>query len=236
MAGKIKKNSPLYKFYKHPSFWVLVFIFFVAGYNADQQTKQHLRKQVVEVHYSRENPSKKKSKKSKSKKFKKVTMQQYSYINVGMNEGSSLENIKNLFGDYAVAYYHGKVDGTKVTTYVWKKVAYSHSGANIAVSINKQNHAIQKSISGVKTDKVNKIDLGAYDRVTNGYSEDSVIYLLGRPDASSEKSTYKGHTKHFAYTSNIIGKPGANFVLVFTNGSVTSKNETGLEYPKTKSK
>ena len=71
--------------------------------------------------------------------------------------------------------------------------------------------------------------LDAYSSVQNGQDVDAIHTNLGKPNSYSESLADGKSVVNYTYSSDVSGDTGANFVVTFTDGSVSGKSQSGME-------
>ncbi|WP_125590531.1 DUF3862 domain-containing protein [Companilactobacillus jidongensis] len=217
-----KKKKPLFKKWW---FWLLIVILVAAigtGYYYYQDNNSDTKTESS----SKKNKSAKK-KSSQVKKASGIRLDNYNGIYLSQTDGLSLASLQKLFGNYSSSS-DSTIGDVQATSYTWKKIANGDLGASLIVGFV-NDHAISKSISGLKVSRDKKITLDLYNQIQNGQSEQDVINLLGKPNGYSETSVENTASKVYSYTSDVKGDIGANIVITFTDGAVSSKNQLSVQ-------
>lgn len=211
------------RFYKRWWFWLIVIVIVgaaggIGGYTALKSNSTSTTK-----------VTKKKKSVSKKKTTKKtgVTLAQYNGIYLSQNDGLSSVTLQQLLGRPSGSTT-STVQDLKTSVLTWDQVADGELGSKLSVNFA-SDHAISKTISGLKVSRSQKLGLSQYNTIQNGTSEEEILSILGKPNGYSETAINGATAKSFTYTSGIKGKVGANFVVTLTNGTVSAKSQTGLE-------
>lgn len=118
------------------------------------------------------------------------------------------------------------VNGMNVEQVTW---IGNGNAAGITVSIQFiNNNATNKMISGFQFTRDAKIGLTEFNNLATGISYTDAVNSLGEPDTTSESLISGSKMVTASWVSGIKGSVGANFVLQFTNDSLTSKSQSGL--------
>lgn len=217
-----KKQPTKKRFYKRWWFWLIVIVLLggaggFGGYtafkaNSTTTTKTTKKKTVA---------------KKKTAKKAGVTLKQYNGIYLSQNDGLSSVTLQQLLGRPSESTT-STVQDLKTSVLTWNQVADGELGSKLSVNFA-SDHAISKTISGLKVKRPQKLGLSQYNTIQNGTSEDELLSSLGKPNGYSETAINGTTAKSFTYSSGIKGKVGANFVVTLTNGTVSAKSQTGLE-------
>ncbi|WP_334328773.1 DUF3862 domain-containing protein [Companilactobacillus sp. HBUAS59699] len=217
-----RKKKP---FFKKWWFWLLITILIalsVTGYYIYQNNNSSDK---TESSSKTTKPIKKNNTNNKDKGG--IRLDNYNGIYLSQSDGMSLATLQKLFGNYA-SNSDSTIGDVQATSYTWKKIANGDLGASLIVGFV-NDHAISKSISGLKVKRNKKITLDLYNQIQNGQSEQDVVNLLGKPNGYSETSVENTTSKVYSYTSDVKGEIGANIVITFTDGAVSSKNQLSVQ-------
>lgn len=215
------KKKPLFKKWW---FWLIIIIVIVAAGGTGYYFYRDNDSNKTE---STSTKTRSVKKKSTNKKAGGIRLENYNGIYLSQSDGMPLETLQNLFGKYASSS-DSTIGDVQATSYTWKKIAHGDLRASLIVGFV-NNHAISKSISGLKVKRNKKITLDLYNQIQNGQSEQDVINLLGKPNGYSETSVENTASKVYSYTSDVKGEIGANIVITFTDGAVSSKNQLSVQ-------
>ncbi|WP_125763964.1 DUF3862 domain-containing protein [Companilactobacillus hulinensis] len=170
-------------------------------------------------------PTRKHTKVSKpSKNDNTVTLKKYNSIYLDLKNGISSDSAQKIFGKFT-SRKTSTIGDIETTRYVWK-----NQSNRMTLSIGfTNNHAISKSISGLKIDRQQEINNILYGQIKNGLSVEAVTALLGKPNGYSENVLESNHSNVFSYTNDSLGKMDKNLVITFTDGKVSGKNWLSLQ-------
>ena len=222
MTKKIKKENgnvcvAKKPFYKKAWFWILAILAIIViggavGGGSDPDTSSA----------SENNSSSSSSNKTSTQNatFRKA----FDNITVGdlMNHGdggTTLNDVEKVLGKPSTTSMQD-VQGVQAKSCIWTK-----DGVTITVEFN-GNQAVSKGITGFKFSRAPKFTLDAYNSLEDGSSYDDVVSKYGEPDGLNEMIV--GGEKSVAATW-ITGTKGGTITLEFTNDSLVSKTQSGLE-------
>src|SRR5699024_9473052 len=161
---------------------------------------------------------------------KKAVRAVYDSVVVGdlMNNGeggTTKDTVVNVYGNPA-STSTTSINGMNVEQVTW---IGNGNATGITVSIQFiNNNATSKMISGFQFSRDSKIGLTEFNNLTTGTSYNDVVNTLGEPDTTSESLISGSKSVTANWITGIKGNVGANFVLQFTNDSLTSKSQSGL--------
>lgn len=159
---------------------------------------------------------------------KKAVRDVYDSVVVGdlMNNGeggTTKDTVVNAYGNPA-STSTTSINGMNVEQDTW-----IGNATGITVSIQFiNNNATSKMISGFQFSRDSKIGLTEFNNLATGTSYADVVNTLGEPDTTSESLISGSKSVTANWITGIKGNVGANFVLQFTNDSLTSKSQSGL--------
>ncbi|MFC6176204.1 DUF3862 domain-containing protein [Companilactobacillus huachuanensis] len=210
-------------FYKSWWFWTIVVVLILAGSGVAgmKMTSTGPFHQTSKV-----SKSKKTKKKSTSKKTD-VTFAQYSGIFLNESSGTPIATVQRLLGKPS-STSTSTANNAKTEINTWNNIENGDLGSNLTVNFV-NGHAISKAISGLKVVRSEKLGLDAYSSVQNGMQEDTILTNVGKPNGYSESFNSDKTSKSYTYSSGVSGNTGANFVVNFTNGTVSGKSQTGMK-------
>lgn len=133
--------------------------------------------------------------------------------------GTTLDTVEKALGKPS-ATSATTVQGIETKNYIWSK-----GGASITVAFN-GDQAVSKHITGFKFSRAPKFDLDTYNSLEDGSLYDDVVSKYGEPDGLSEMII--GGNKNVTATW-ATGTKGGTITLEFTNDSLVSKAQSGLE-------
>ena len=222
MTKKIKKeNKNVYvakkPFYKKVWFWVLAILAIIViggavGGGSDPDTSS-----------ASENNSSSSSN-NKTSTQNAAFRKSFDNITVGdlMNHGdggTTLSDVEKVLGKPSTTSTT-TIQGIETKNYIWSK-----GGVSITVVFN-SDQAVSKHITGFKFSRAPKFTLDAYNSLEDGSSYDDVVSKYGEPDGLSEMII--GGNKNVT-AAWITGTNGGTITLEFTNDSLVSKAQSGLE-------
>lgn len=222
MTKKIKKeNENVYvakkPFYKKVWFWVLAILAIIViggavGGGSDPDTSS------APENNSSSNSSNKTI--TQNAAFRKV----FDNIAVGdlMNHGdggTTLDTVEKALGKPS-ATSATAIQGIETKNYIWSK-----DGVSVTVVFN-GDQAVSKHITGFKFSRAPKFTLDAYNSLEDGSSYEDIVSKYGEPDGLSEMII--GGNKNVTATW-ATGTKGGTITLEFTNDSLVSKAQSGLE-------
>ena len=222
-ARRSKKSTKKH-FYKRWWFWTIIFVLLLAGGGLGGM------KMTSTGPFSQKTTKVAKKKSTPKKTVKKkpgLSLNQYNGIYLSETDGLSSATLTKLFGKPS-STSNSTVQSLQTDVDTWTKIADGQLGANLTVNFA-NNHAISKSISGIKITRSKKLGLTEYNQIQNNDSEDQITSELGKPNNYSETNVAGTVQKDFTYTSGINGETGANFIVNITNGVVSGKSQTGLQ-------
>ncbi len=161
---------------------------------------------------------------------KKAVRDVYDSVVVGdlMNNGeggTTKDTVVNAYGNPA-STSTTSINGMNVEQVTW---IGNGNATGITVSIQFiNNNATSKMISGFQFSRDSKIGLTEFNNLATGTSYADVVNTLGEPDTTSESLISDSKSVTANWITGIKGNVGANFVLQFTNDSLTSKSQSGL--------
>lgn len=188
-------------FYKRIWFWILVVILVFIGIGAGG---------------------------SNSNSENKVSYQNYKKVKLSKDNGSTKSEVKNLFGKKPEDTSTQEIQGVKTDTQTWENVKNGDAGSNITIGFE-DGRAVNKIITGLKVDRKNKITLADYNSIETGATKQDVIKKFGKPNGYTHTNILGKITEDWSYTSNVKGDSGANFIISFENGTVSSKTQTSMK-------
>lgn len=221
MTKKIKKENgnvvAKKPFYKRVWFWVLAILAIIViggavGGGSDPDTSSA----------SENNSSSSSSNKAiaQNDAFRKA----FDNITVGdlLNHGdggTTLNDVEKVLGKPSTTSTT-TIQGIETKNYIWSK-----GGVAITVVFN-GDQAVSKHITGFKFSRTSKFTLDAYNSLADGSAYEDVVSKYGEPDGLSEMII--GGNKNVTATW-ITGAKGGTITLEFTNDSLVSKAQSGLE-------
>ena len=222
MTKKIKKENGNVRvakkpFYKRVWFWALAILAIIViggavGSGSDSDTSSA----------SENNSSSSSSNKTSAQNaaFRKA----FDNITVGdlMNHGdggTTLNDVEKVLGKPS-ATSTTTIQEIETKNYIW-----NNGGTAITVQFSNDN-VVSKSITGFKFSRASKFTLDAYNSLADGSAYEDVVSKYGEPDGLSEMII--GGNKNVTATW-ITGAKGGTITLEFTNDSLVSKAQSGLE-------
>lgn len=135
------------------------------------------------------------------------------------NGGTTLNDVEKALGKPSTTSTT-TIQGIETKNYIWSK-----GGVAITVVFN-GDQAVSKHITGFKFSRTSKFTLDAYNSLADGSTYEDVVSKYGEPDGLSEMII--GGNKNVTATW-ITGTKGGTITLEFTNDSLVSKAQSGLE-------
>lgn len=214
------------RFYKRWWFWLIIAIILLAGGGFEgmklagvgpfgPKTEKVAKKTTT------------KKKKTTTKKQTGITVAQYNGVYLSQTDGLTLATIEKIFGKPANTT-NTTVQNISTNAATWTKIADGGLGATLTINFA-NDHAISKSLNGLKITRNTKLGLNEYNMVQNDQSQADVISSLGKPNGYSEIIAAGTNTGTMTYSSGINGDTGSNFIINFENGKVSGKSQTGLK-------
>lgn len=102
---------------------------------------------------------------------------------------------------------------------------WSKGSVSITVQFT-DSKTVSKNITGFKFSRQPKLDINAYNTISDGSSYNDVVAKYGEPDGLNEMLV-SGQRTVTAYW--FTGAKNGSAVLTFTNGRLTSKSQSNLE-------
>lgn len=159
----------------------------------------------------------------------KVSYSNYKKIKLSGNDGSTKNDVKNLFGKKPEDTSTQEIEGVKTDTQTWEKVKNGDVSSNVTVGFD-DGHAVNKVITGLKVDRKSQITLTDYDSLQTGATKDEVLKKFGKPNGYTHTDILGKVSEDWSYTSKIKGDTGANFIVSFDeNGVVNNKTQTSMK-------
>lgn len=159
----------------------------------------------------------------------KVSYSNYKKIKLSGNDGSTKNDVKNLFGKKPEDTSTQEIDGVNTDTQTWSGVKNGDAASNITVGFS-NGHAVNKVITGLKVDRKSQITLADYDSLQTGATKDDVLKKFGKPNGYTHTDILGKVSEDWSYTSKIKGDTGANFIISFDeNGVVNNKTQTSMK-------
>uniref|UniRef100_UPI00374E632E DUF3862 domain-containing protein n=1 Tax=uncultured Scardovia sp. TaxID=655654 RepID=UPI00374E632E len=221
----VKPTKPGKKrFYKRVWFWVLVVAVIaicIPLANSRNTTPADSTHSPVENSAAKNNNTTGSDKTiSQDEEFRK----NFDSIKVGdlmkSGEGGSTESdVEKLLGK-PFSSSTSDFQGVKTQINMWSKGSVS-----ITVQFT-DSKTVSKNITGFKFSRQPKLDINAYNTISDGSSYNDVVAKYGEPDGLNEMLV-SGQRTVTAYW--FTGAKSGSAVLTFTNGRLTSKSQSNLE-------
>lgn len=220
MTKKIKKengNVAKKPFYKRVWFWILAILAIIViggtvGGGSDPDTSS-----------TSENNS---SSSSNNKVITQNNAFRKAFDNIAVGDlmshgdgGTTLSDVEKVLGKPSTTSTT-TIQGIETKSCIWSK-----GGVSITVCFN-GDQAVSKHITGFKFSRAPKLTLDAYNSLADGSSYNDVVSEYGEPDGLSEMII--GGNKEVTATW-VTGTKGGSTTLQFTNDSLVSKAQSGLE-------
>ena len=133
--------------------------------------------------------------------------------------GTALSDVEKVLGKPSTTSTT-TIQGIETKSCIWSK-----DGVSITVEFN-GDQAVSKGITGFKFSRAPKFTLDAYNSLEDGSSYEDIVSKYGEPDGLSEMII--GGNKNVTATW-ATGTKGGTITLEFTNDSLVSKAQSGLE-------
>ncbi|KRL63769.1 DUF3862 domain-containing protein [Lactobacillus psittaci] len=196
-------------FFKKIGFWILIVILIIIGASIGGKGGN-----------SAKNSSNNSISSSKSSNL--LSLANFDKINLSSTNGDSKANVRKLFGKKESSTSSSTIENIKTELLTWSNVDNGDIGSNITINFD-NDHAVSKSISGLKVKREKKISLSDFEAIQNGQTKDEIKKKFGNPNGYTI-TNISGHTSEmWDYTSDIKGELGANFNISFTNDQVSGK-------------
>jgi len=219
-------------FFKKWWFWLIIALIIIAGigfgvfgYINNKNDSSTNKDKTEKVEKSKSSTKKKKT--SSSSTSDGITLDQFNNIALDSDNGTSWDTIKPIFGT-PTSHSTSNVQGVDVDVQTWDKVVNAESGSSVSVGFA-NNHAISKTISGLKVKRDSKIDIQKYAQIESDQSTADIEKLLGLPNSYDDSSVNGTSINKLTYTSGIKGDSGAKIVITFTNDKVTEQTQSGVK-------
>lgn len=158
----------------------------------------------------------------------RVTLRNFKKIKISSAKGSSVKEVKRLFGKEADYQTKRLVLNKQVNAYTWNDVAGSDIGSCVVIDFL-HGHAVQKTITGLRTRRPHIIDRERYAKVTTGTSSKDLVETLGKPNTVTYTSLDGKVSETWGYTSQLKGSGEAKCLFILKNSQVVAKSQTHLE-------
>lgn len=193
-------------FYKRVWFWIVVVLLFFVGIGAANGGGSNSANDNNKVSYSN-----------------------YKKIKLSGNDGSTKNDVKNLFGKKPEDTSTQEIDGVNTDTQTWNGVKNGDAASNITVGFS-NGHAVNKIITGLKVNRKSQITLADFDSLQTGATKDEVLKQFGKPNGYTHTDILGKVSEDWSYTSKVKGDTGANFIISFDeNGIVNNKTQTSMK-------
>lgn len=133
--------------------------------------------------------------------------------------GTTLDTVEKALGKPSTTSTT-TIQGIETKNYIWSK-----DGVSVTVVFS-GDQAVSKHITGFKFSRAPKFNLDAYNSLEDGSLYKDVVSKYGEPDGLSEMII--GGNKNVTATW-VTGTKGGTITLEFTNDSLVSKAQSGLE-------
>ncbi|WP_225422988.1 DUF3862 domain-containing protein [Companilactobacillus jidongensis] len=231
MSRMSLRRSRKKPFFKKWWFWLIIALIVIAGvgfglfgYINNKSNNTSDKNKTEKVEKSKSATKKKSTSNSASDG---ITLDQFNNIALDSDNGTSWDTIKPIFGT-PTSHSTSNVQGIDVDVQTWDKVANAESGSSVSVGFA-NNHAISKTISGLKVKRDSKIDIQKYAQIESDQSTADIEKILGQPNAYDDSSVNGTSINKLTYTSDIKGDSGAKIVITFTNDKVTEQTQSGVK-------
>ena len=133
--------------------------------------------------------------------------------------GSTESDVEKLLGK-PFSSSTSDFQGVKTQINMWSK-----SSVSITVQFT-DSKTVSKNITGFKFSRQPKLDINAYNTISDGSSYNDVVAKYGEPDGLDEMLV-SGQRTVTAYW--FTGAKNGSAILTFTNGRLTSKSQSNLK-------
>lgn len=158
----------------------------------------------------------------------KVSKANFDKITVSDTDGTSTADVESLFGKKASSTSTQTIENTESKMYTWDKVKDGDMLSNVVIGFS-SDHAISKSITGLKVKRDNKIALADFNSITNGMTKVDVEKKFGKPNGYDLTNLAGYNSEIWMYTSDVKGDAGANFNITFTDDQVSGQTQTSMK-------
>ncbi len=165
---------------------------------------------------------------SSSNSSNKVSLANFNKINLSSSNGDSKAAIRKLFGKKESSTSSSTVENVKTELLTWDSVNNGSFASNITVNFD-NDHAVVKSISGLKVNRSKKIALSDFEAISDGQSQEDIKKKFGEPNGYTITDLANYKSEVWDYTSGIKGSVGANFNITFTDGKVSGKSQYDMK-------
>lgn len=222
-----RSNGLKKSFYQRWWFWIIIILLIVGGGAGGYYLYSHSQENASNVQKKNTTSKAKPKKKKKSVTASGITLKQYNSIYISDKDGLSLDVLTKFFGKSATSTV-SKVNDKQTNMETWSKIANGTKDSKLVVQFY-NDHAIEKTISGLTVNRSSKISLADYAKIDNNQTTDQVTQTLGKPNYYSETNIDGTTNTTYKYTTGLDGEDGANCTINFTNGNVSGKSQTGLK-------
>lgn len=222
-----RSNGLKKSFYQRWWFWIIIILLIVGGGAGGYYLYSHSQENTSNVQKKTTTSKTKPKKKKKSVTTSGITLKQYNSIYISDKDGLSLDILTKFFGKSETSTV-SKVNDKQTNMETWSKIANGTKDSKLIVQFY-NDHAIEKTISGLTVDRNSKITLVDYAKIDNDQTTDQVTQILGKPNYYSETNVDGTTNTTYKYTTGLGGEDGANCTINFTNGNVSDKSQTGLK-------
>lgn len=146
-------------------------------------------------------------------------------ITVDGQGGTLKDEVVKMYGNPSFTS-NTNVGGKTVEQLTWN---FTGSAAGLTISMQFiNNNATSKQYAGANWPRTESVTLSQFNSLADGTSFTDAVAKFGEPNglaisyAGGQKSTVA------SYTTGVKGNTGANFVLQFTNDTLSSKSQAGL--------
>ncbi|MCD2257099.1 DUF3862 domain-containing protein [Agrilactobacillus fermenti] len=227
-------KKPLYKRWW---FWLIVIILLIAigGGLGGNGTKKQAQEQNTSNSSSQSSSSVQKQDSSSSSSTNnnkaKITRADFDAVKVGDlmeqgNGGLSMDEAKAKFGKPS-SESSSTTQNINTNVLTWTNID-GKFGSSMILSFT-DGKAFNKTLSGFKLGRKQKITLDQFNSIQNGTSYNDAIKQFGEPDGLSESLIGGNKSVTASYLTGIQGDLGANFQLTFENDALASKSQYSMK-------
>ncbi|MGO2084158.1 DUF3862 domain-containing protein [Vagococcus sp.] len=224
-------------FYKKWWFWLIVVIVVGAigsqlGDGDKKETNQTNSISTAQTDATSSNP--KEVSKEENNESSNDLLADFNNIQIGDimdngNGGTSMADIKSKFGEPS-STSETNIEGHKAELATWTGLKGAGMVSALSVSFSNDS-AVSKNITGLKTEKREKVTLEQVNNVkTDGsFTKEQAIREFGEPDSISISNVGGDTIEMLSWSKNVNGDIGANFNISFTNDKATTKSNISMK-------
>jgi outer membrane protein assembly factor BamE (lipoprotein component of BamABCDE complex) len=139
-----------------------------------------------------------------------------------IENGMSYEQVKQIIGSDGTEQTTNQVGDITTTIYEWKS-----DGFGVANVTFQNDQVVNKAQFGVNDQSAAKATMDKYNQVQTGMTYDQVKDIMGGDGELQSDTKISGHTSQlYNWTGESVGSSAS---ITFTDGSVSSKAQYGLD-------